>query len=98
MWGRRWHRPMRASTPSAVRGLGVRGHRDRKDHRPEVVTLPRSTGRLRAAVGQLVKWSTGGSVHEECDMKADAPGAVLKRERVRDFILDLVESHQPGDA
>ncbi|MFJ4630026.1 GntR family transcriptional regulator [Streptomyces sp. NPDC088847] len=31
-------------------------------------------------------------------MKADAPGAVLKRERVRDFILDLVESHQPGDA
>ncbi len=29
-------------------------------------------------------------------MKADAPGAVLKRERVRDFILDLVESHQPG--
>ena len=31
-------------------------------------------------------------------MKADAPGAVLKRERVRDFILDLVESHHPGDA
>ncbi|WP_053846607.1 GntR family transcriptional regulator [Streptomyces sp. NRRL B-24085] len=31
-------------------------------------------------------------------MKADAPGAVLKRERVRDFLLDLVESHRPGDA
>ncbi|WP_020124662.1 GntR family transcriptional regulator [Streptomyces canus] len=30
-------------------------------------------------------------------MKADAPGAVLKRERVRDFLLDLVESHLPGD-
>lgn len=31
-------------------------------------------------------------------MKEDAPGAVLKRERVRDFILDLVESRSPGDA
>ncbi|XUL92505.1 GntR family transcriptional regulator [Streptomyces galilaeus] len=30
-------------------------------------------------------------------MKADEPGAVLKRERVRDFILDLVESQHPGD-
>jgi GntR family transcriptional regulator len=34
----------------------------------------------------------------EGTMKADAPGAVLKRERVRDFILDLIESHRPGDA
>ena len=31
-------------------------------------------------------------------MKEDAPGAVLKRERVRDFILELVESQRPGDA
>ncbi|MGX1372592.1 GntR family transcriptional regulator [Streptomyces canus] len=31
-------------------------------------------------------------------MKADAPGAVLKRERVRDFLLDLVESRRAGDA
>lgn len=31
-------------------------------------------------------------------MKEDAPGAVLKRERVRDFVLDLVESRSPGDA
>ncbi|MFI9833614.1 GntR family transcriptional regulator [Streptomyces sp. NPDC051913] len=31
-------------------------------------------------------------------MKADAPGAVLKRERVRDFLLDFVESRRPGDA
>ncbi|MFD3925226.1 GntR family transcriptional regulator [Streptomyces sp. NPDC058614] len=31
-------------------------------------------------------------------MNADAPGAVLKRERVRDFILELIESHRPGDA
>ncbi|MFJ3667018.1 GntR family transcriptional regulator [Streptomyces sp. NPDC090106] len=30
-------------------------------------------------------------------MKADAPGAVLKRERVRDFLLGLVESRRPGD-
>ncbi|GGX70104.1 GntR family transcriptional regulator [Streptomyces fructofermentans] len=31
-------------------------------------------------------------------MDADAPGAVLKRERVRDFILELIESQHPGDA
>ncbi|PWI13037.1 GntR family transcriptional regulator [Streptomyces sp. Act143] len=31
-------------------------------------------------------------------MKADAPGAVLKRERVREYLLDLVESRRPGDA
>ncbi|MZD06182.1 GntR family transcriptional regulator, partial [Streptomyces sp. SID5785] len=26
------------------------------------------------------------------------PGSVLKRERVRDHILELIESHAPGDA
>ncbi|MFD8817532.1 GntR family transcriptional regulator [Streptomyces sp. NPDC059627] len=31
-------------------------------------------------------------------MTVDEPGAVLKRERVRDFLLDLVESQRPGDA
>lgn len=30
--------------------------------------------------------------------KPDAPGAVLKRERVRDHILELIESQRPGDA
>ncbi|MFD5699377.1 GntR family transcriptional regulator [Streptomyces lasiicapitis] len=30
-------------------------------------------------------------------METDAPGTVLKRERVRDFVLELIESRQPGD-
>ncbi|MYT73669.1 MULTISPECIES: GntR family transcriptional regulator [unclassified Streptomyces] len=32
------------------------------------------------------------------DAQGDAQGAVLKRERVRDHILELIESHRPGDA
>ncbi|MFD0419677.1 GntR family transcriptional regulator [Streptomyces sp. NPDC127108] len=30
-------------------------------------------------------------------METDAPGTVLKRERVRDFVLELIESRQAGD-
>ncbi|GGS21838.1 transcriptional regulator [Streptomyces aureoverticillatus] len=30
-------------------------------------------------------------------METDAPGTVLKRERVRDFVLDLIESRRAGD-
>lgn len=55
---------MGASTPSAGTELGVRSGRGRDDHGSPVVTLPWSTGRLRATIGQLVKWSTGGSLHE----------------------------------
>lgn len=32
------------------------------------------------------------------DKNAEAPGTVFKRERVRDFILELIESRKPGDA
>ncbi|MDX3055519.1 GntR family transcriptional regulator [Streptomyces sp. NE06-03E] len=31
-------------------------------------------------------------------MKADVPGTVLKRERARDAVLELIESRSPGDA
>ncbi|OIJ62584.1 GntR family transcriptional regulator [Streptomyces mangrovisoli] len=31
-------------------------------------------------------------------MRADEPGAVLKRERVRDHLLELIEDLRPGDA
>ncbi|MEV6260871.1 GntR family transcriptional regulator [Streptomyces sp. NPDC051784] len=31
-------------------------------------------------------------------MKADVPGTVLKRERARDAVLELIESRRPGDA
>ncbi|NEE30048.1 GntR family transcriptional regulator, partial [Streptomyces sp. SID7982] len=31
-------------------------------------------------------------------MDADVPGTVLKRERTRDAVLELIESRSPGDA